>query len=131
MLLLQFVTSDHTVEWDIVCRHTRDMSCVLLRPKPWPLPQMRDGGKLPPPEEPVSPTTSLRGLLPKSKEVGPWESSKMPGLFPLGTESDQGLSRNLGPSAQILMLGSLGFGLRFGSTTPKWPSLYGYECTHL
>ena len=73
MSLLQSIPSDHTVEWDIVCRHTRDMSRVLLQPKPWPLPQMCDGGKLPPPEEPASPRTSLSGLLPKT-----WESSRRP-----------------------------------------------------
>ena len=78
-------------------------------------------------------STTLHGLLPKSKEVGPRESSKMPGLCPLGAESDQGISRNLGPSAQILMPGRLGFGLRFGSTTPKRSSLHQVkdECTHL
>ena len=55
----------------------------------------------------------------------------MPGLFPLGAEADQALSRNLGPRAQVLMPGSLGFGLRFGSTTPKRSNLHAYECTHL
>ncbi|MXQ82023.1 hypothetical protein E5288_WYG005033 [Bos mutus] len=43
MLLLRFVTSNHAVEWNMVCRHPRDMSHVLLQPKPWPLPRMCDG----------------------------------------------------------------------------------------
>lgn len=124
MLLLQSVTSDHTVEWNIVNKHTVTWTKFSCGQNHGPCHQRVTGGAIATSRGTSVPHHYLRhGLASKVQRSGTPGASRC--HRSLGVKADQVSSRNsksnsIGPQVKQ---GSLGFGLRFGSTTPKRSSL--------